>query len=363
MLMAPTPFLVGPNTGPDQAAYLSQLQQAYSQGGGISGMGSAWGGAQGGGGGYVSQQDALSQSYQDAYDQAKAANEARYGDILTGYQDRSNQYQQTAAGNRDDLLNGYDSRYQRGMGLLQGQGLQEKNDILRQYGELASSNQQDMVNRGLTGTTIMPTMRMGIEREQQAALSRVNERLQNQALNVDSSLSGDALSAQERQGQSILNGTAQMQGDTLNFANSRTDSYPNYNQLASLQQGLGAAGGNAMLNAQLAPVFINPNGVGAGIQQPAWNGLPNFQNVRGGNFGGGAFGDQPGGFNMQMNQPQQQQPAPFAQGAFAQSGMPSSGDPQVDATFAKIVAILGHPPQSQEEALWALQQLSGNSYA
>ena len=84
-------FPVGPNTGPDQAAYLAQLQDAYSQPGieyygsafGQAGMATPYGGYGGGGGGNVVN------AYQQAYDEAKAANEQRYQDILTGYQDRS----------------------------------------------------------------------------------------------------------------------------------------------------------------------------------------------------------------------------------------------------------------------------------
>ena len=391
-------FLVGPNTGPDQAAYLANLEWLYSQPGGIENGGSlhpGWGynqftgmiertggsyGTMGGGGGGGS----LPQSYLDAYNSAKAANEQRYKDILTGYQTRYNQFNQGAAGLRDDVLNGYEARYQRGLSNLEGLGTQEKNDILRQYGELGAANQQDMTTRGLTGTTIMPTMRQGIMREQQAALSRVNERLQNQRLAVDSGLSGDALSAQERLGLGILNGSAGLAGDTLQFAERRTDSYPDYNQLAALAQGYGAAGGmNAFGGgASTAPQFINFFGAnGLGYQAP--QGMPNFvqpywyqptgyaidrangvqaprqqpQNFGqqvgqgignlGGFFGGGAYND----FNPQFDLLQTQQQY--------NSDMPpvSSGDPQTDSVYQQVVSLLGRPPQSQDEVMWALDQL------
>ena len=268
-------YMVGPNTGPMQAAYLAQLQDAYMRPG-ISEMGSAFGGqfgyggamgAMGGGAGGGGM--GVPQDYQRAYEEARAANEERYKNILTGYQDRSNQYQEGAAGLRDDVLGGYDARYQRNMNALQGQGQQEAIDIQRRYGELGAANQQDMVNRGLTGTTIMPTMRQGIAREQEGALSRLNERLINQRIGMDSQLSGDALSAQERLGQSILQGTAGVQGDTLGFAERRTDAYPDMNQLINLAAMYGAAGGMYGGGNQFQPDMISMQQMG--YQIPQWN--------------------------------------------------------------------------------------------
>ena len=265
-------FMVGPNTGPMQAAYLAQLQDAYMRPG-IAEMGSAWtrplqygGSAMGGAAGGAM---GVPQDYQRAYEEAKAANEERYKNILTGYQDRSNQYQEGAAGLRDDVLGGYDARYQRNMNALQGQGQQEAIDIQRRYGELGAANQQDMVNRGLTGTTIMPTMRQGIAREQEGALSRLNERLINQRLGLDSQLSGDALSAQERLGQSILQGAAGVQGDKLGFAERRTDAYPDMNQLINLAAMYGAAGGMYGGGNQYQPDMISMQQMG--YQIPQWN--------------------------------------------------------------------------------------------
>lgn len=373
-------YLSGFNTGPSQAAYLAQLEAQRLMNPGLAQYGSALpmgvrtaGGAAGGaassgsGGG-------LPGSYLDAYNEARAANEQRYEDILTGYQDRSNQYQENAAGLRDDVLNGYDARYQRGMQNLEGLGNQEKIDVQRQFGELAAANQQDLVNRGLTGTTIMPTMRQGILREQTDALSRINERLQNQRLGLDASLSGDGLSAQERLGQSILSGTAGMQGDTLQFAERRSDTYPDFNQLAALAQSYGAAGGMAGMNGGASPFapqwnsmqslgyqmpqpignfvqpwWFQPDGFGQQQQQPMAAGM--------GNAIGGALN---GAFNPAGGN--QAPAAPWGvDGSQQQSmggmdGMPSSGDPQLDAAYEQVVAILGRPPTSVEEAMWALDQ-------
>lgn len=253
-------FLSGPNLGPAQAAYLGNLEDLYAynqgrQGGGLNSLYYGYGGGNGGSGGGSSSNyygGAIPDDYQRAYEEARAANEQRYQDILTGYQDRSNNYLQQQAGVTDDVLTGYENRYQRGMDLLSGLGTQEKRDIDESYQKLGAVNQQDMVNRGLTGTTIMPTMRAGVERERQDALSRVNERLQREKLMTDAGLSGDALGAQERMYGQGLAGYLGATGDTLGFAERRNDTYPDLNQLMGLAQQYGASGaGN-----------VNPNDPG-----------------------------------------------------------------------------------------------------
>ena len=63
-------------------------------------------------------------------------------------------------------------------------GAQRQADIARDFQGLASRQQSDLVARGLGGTTIAPTLAMGLERERTGALTRAaNETtmLQNQA--------------------------------------------------------------------------------------------------------------------------------------------------------------------------------------
>lgn len=297
-------FLSGPNLGPAQAAYLANLEDMYSaaqgrQGGGLNsvvGYGGG-GGRQGGGGSSGYYGGAIPDAYQRAQEEAKAANEQRYQDILSGYQNRSNEFQQRQSGNTDDVLTGYENRYQRGMDLLSGLGTQEKRDIDESYQKLGASNQQDMVNRGLTGTTIMPTMRSGIERERQDALSRVNERLQREQLLADAGLSGDALGAQERMYGQGLAGYMGATGDTLGFAERRSDTYPDFNQLLGLAQQYGASGAG----------YSNPNDPGYSMVNPSQLGY----NIPG--MGGQGYGGMPTNHGMRnwvqpWARPQQQQP-------------------------------------------------------
>jgi len=65
---------------------------------------------------------------------------------------------------------------------LQIDGTQQRADLQQQYRNLEAGGVQDMVSRGLTGSTILPTMRMGYQREHQAALNRLNESLQQRQL-------------------------------------------------------------------------------------------------------------------------------------------------------------------------------------
>lgn len=279
-------FLSGPNLGPAQAAYLGNLEDMYAmgqarQGGGLNAMygyggGSAVGGSGNGPSGYNG--GAIPNDYQRAYEEARAANEQRYQDILTGYQDRSNAFQDRQAGNTDDVLTGYENRYQRGMDLLTGLGTQEKRDVDESYRNLGAANQQDMTNRGLTGTTIMPTMRAGIERERQDALSRVNERLQREQLMTDAGLSGDALGAQERMYGQGLAGYMGATGDTLGFAERRDDTYPDMNQLMGLAQQYGASGAG----------YANPNDPGYSMVDPSQLGY-NLPGMGGQGYGGMAM--------------------------------------------------------------------------
>jgi len=118
----------------------------------------------------------IQQKAEEEYNAAKAANKAREIEIGAGYQ----------------------TRYSEAMKTLEGMGAQESKDITSAYGNLAASQQQDLTSRGFGGTTIMPTMRAGVERQKTDALARLNERLRTQKLGYQTGLSGDYLGFRER---------------------------------------------------------------------------------------------------------------------------------------------------------------------
>lgn len=388
---------VGPNTGLGQAAYMAALQAQYAaaQGGqGYSPFGYQYGqggGSGGGGSGGVSPYD-LPGQYQQAYNEAKLANEQRYNDILSQYMQRQENMTGIQSGQTDDVLNGYENRYQRGMNNLQGLGDQEKRDTSQRYTNLAAQNQQDLTSRGLTGTTILPTMRQGVAREESDALSRVNERLQRERLGYDASLSGDALSAQERMYGRQNEGYLGTSGDTLGFMERRSDTYPDFNQLAALGQQYGAGGGSGYMNG--VPQYVTPQSLGynlpgmGGMQggfqnfvQPWWNGagmVPmEFNGKAGVNGAGGPALDASGrpidGMPLIDGMPGEGWIPPveggwspgvpgesvYVPGRDAYKTDPTGGliDPQLVQQYGQepaqlvtaVTALLGHPPDSEEE--------------
>lgn len=137
----------------------------------------------------------LMKAYQQAYEQGRQANEQRYQELARGYQDR----------------------YGQAMSTLEGSGEQARADLRNQWRSAENRGVQDLTSRGLTGTTILPTMRMGYQRQANADEGRLNESLRQQKLGLQNQLSGDMLSFMER----------------------RDDDYPDLGQLAGLAQSVG----------------------------------------------------------------------------------------------------------------------------
>ncbi len=161
---------------------------------GAGGGGVGGGRVQAGGGGTD-----LASQFQSQLDRANQANEARYQDILGGYQ----------------------SRYERGLGMLAGLGQQEGRDVNELYDNQAAQMQQNLIGRGLGNSTVLDTMRMGNERERNADLGRLNDRVRQQAMSQDANLSGD----------------------TLQFMERKNENGPQMQLLAQLAQQLGQGGG------------------------------------------------------------------------------------------------------------------------
>ena len=141
----------------------------------------------------------LADEYQTAFDEAKAVNEQRYEDIDKGYSERL-----------DTAMNE-----------LEGLGLHESAQINQRYDELFAEGQQDAVSRGLSGSTLMPTLRAGVDQQRSQDLGALEERLSASKSQTYSDLFGQQLQFQER----------------------REDMYPDFNLLAKLSQMQGAAGG------------------------------------------------------------------------------------------------------------------------
>ena len=235
-----------------QAAMIQAQELARSRGGGLHAGGYAAGGGGGGygggggGGGYGGNE--FFDAYQSAMDRANQENEARYRDILEGQQ----------------------ARYERGMGLLEGAGNQERADINEAYDAQGAALRQGVISRGLGNSSVSDTMQMGNLRERSNSMGRLNDRLIQQRMAAD----------------------AQLSGDVLNFMERREDSGPDYNQLAQLAQmlgrgGYGADGFGAAPQAPNAPVMYAPEYVSP---QSLGYQIPSFGSVAMGGGGGGVAG-------------------------------------------------------------------------
>lgn len=94
------------------------------------------------------------------------------------------------------LMDTLNQRYARGMNYLKGSGDQERKDINTQFDSLNASNNQGLVDSGLSGSTLRAGMRSGAQRQRADSLGGLDERLRQQYLNTDAGLSGDIANAQ-----------------------------------------------------------------------------------------------------------------------------------------------------------------------
>lgn len=115
---------------------------------------------------FVSPQQQLATQLQTAYDAANKANTERYDDILAKYKAFT---QQT-------------------MGQLGNLGTQERKDINQNYLGTVSQGQQDLVGSGLYGSTVMPSVRIGAERQRSADIRKLNDAISQTKLGYRTNL-------------------------------------------------------------------------------------------------------------------------------------------------------------------------------
>lgn len=197
-------------------APLSAVQQytvdvrnaGVSYGNPIGGGGSAQAGnyAMGGGGG--GSLDALAKQLMDqltaSQAEAKAANEQRYSEILGLY----------------------DKRYGDVMSNISGMGTQARKDIGQRARERQANMSQQMLGRGLLGSTVAATTEAVTAREAENEYGRLEEAIRQQTTGL-----------MER-----------MQKEKMDFMERRTDTGPDMNAYANLLSSLGAAVGGGASN-------------------------------------------------------------------------------------------------------------------
>lgn len=168
-----------------------------------------------------------------------AQDRAQYlsGQINTGYQNRENDILnylksqlpglETAYGNRQgsvlsgfdqgragvntqgnqlstDLQGGYKDLEKRAGDISSTLGAQSRIDIDRGFKAKQAAATADLTARGLTGSTIAPSVATGVERERSAEQRRLQDDLTRQQLDIMTNIGGAGLSAQERVGSQNL---------------------------------------------------------------------------------------------------------------------------------------------------------------
>jgi len=174
----------------EKVAQLSKEDQAWLSGGNANNMAfNSWRGGQLSPQlysqvSYLEQQEAEAKA-KTAEDEAKTANETRYADILKGYD-------KTYA----DVTQGYNDRYGQAMQMLQGMGDAERTDLRKTYAGLNASSMQSLVNSGMAGSTVAPSVRAHNTRRLNTAMGQLNDRLRSQQVGYHTSMTGQRLAAQ-----------------------------------------------------------------------------------------------------------------------------------------------------------------------
>lgn len=228
----------------------------------------------------------LYRSFEQAQAQAKAANEARYKQILEGFGQR----QQGYALQQKAMNEAYNQRWQRGLSYLTDAGEEERAAIADRYAMESSRAEQSAIGRGLHNTTVLDTLRRGVLFDRMKAELALAGQLRQQRLATDMGLSGEALRARQfgvDRGDEIFQ-------EKLGTIERRTDAYPDPALLANLALQLGAVGPDVMVAGASAGGYAL-----GGFSSPP---------PRGSSYGGGYYGSN------------YQPPASFTQPGYSSGG-------------------------------------------
>lgn len=204
----------------------------------------------------------LIESFQSASDEANAANEARRDEIARGFADLV-----------DNVIGRLEARERQFQETVQGYGTGQEARINRLYDRLGARAQADLVGRGLTASTILPSVRRGVEEDRNIALADLADRVIGQTLSGQSALSGETAQAAGNLGQNFLG-----------FLERINEVGPDFNQLANLAQAYGAGNQGGGFNVQLPQASISPTPSGGTI------GIPAYQNAAMGGLGVSGLG-------------------------------------------------------------------------
>lgn len=121
----------------------------------------------------------------------------RFGDALGPTLDNLQSLQPASAEGFASLVEGFSGREDKLISMLEGFGDQERKDINRRFDLIGSNAQAGLQARGLSTSTIAPSIAQSNAAEKSNTLSKFEERLQGQKIDLATLLSGDTLSAQK----------------------------------------------------------------------------------------------------------------------------------------------------------------------
>jgi hypothetical protein len=101
-------------------------------------------------------------------------------DVLSGMESLVNNYNQAYG----EAKSANEARYQQMLNIANQTTNQQAADITSSYGQQSSNAMQQLARLGMGNTTVAPTMQMGFEREKQAALSRNADQMQQTKLGI-----------------------------------------------------------------------------------------------------------------------------------------------------------------------------------
>jgi hypothetical protein len=144
------------------------------------------------------------------------------GSLAEEYQKAYDKYLGKVEGRYEDIKGKYEGRRKRALGYLKGVGKQQRKDLAKRWSGQRAEQSQYLRQRGLSGTTIAPTMEQGSLEKEGAEGRRLEADLKREHVGYDVGL----------------------QGDTLGFMERREDIGPDYGQMERLagMQGQANAG-------------------------------------------------------------------------------------------------------------------------
>jgi len=193
--------------------------------------------------------------YQKAYNEYKQAVEGRYQEAKGLAQQQYARLMPQMTALQNQLIPEWRGRTDYSMNLLQGLGEQALKDIETAYKEKGGEISQNLVNRGLTASTIPTSAGLLLEGEKQDAIGREKERIRQQLLQTYLQTSRDALDAHERLGLTGINTDRTLTKDIIDIIANREDIPPDLSQLIALAQLAGQG---------IASQEINVSGSGSG---------------------------------------------------------------------------------------------------